>query len=93
MDANMNGPLPPERAGDEEFPLIPLSPDLDRSQRAKALSQLSLQSLGSVLDDATDDGDDDLPGVDSGEKPGKLHQASLSGDEVEVRKHIERRAW
>ena len=58
----VNGPLPPERAGDEELPLIPLSPVLDRSERLKALSKLSLQSLASVFDDhdVTDAGDDDV---------------------------------
>ena len=61
MDANMNGPLSPERPDDEELPLVPLSPDLDRRQRAKALSQLSLQSQGSVDYDVTDAVDDDEP--------------------------------
>lgn len=37
----MNGHLPQERSGDEEVPLILLSSDLDRRQRAKTLSQLS----------------------------------------------------
>lgn len=41
MDSSMNGHLPQERSGDEEVPLILLSSDLDRRQRAKALSQLS----------------------------------------------------
>ena len=52
-------PLPPEESGDEELPMIALSPDLDQRQRAKALSQLSLQSLGSDNYDAADAGDDD----------------------------------
>ncbi|KAJ7373027.1 Transient receptor putative cation channel sub A member 1 [Desmophyllum pertusum] len=84
----VNGPLPPERAGDEELPLIPLSPVLDRSERLKALSKLSLQSLASVFDDhdVTDAGDDDVQGGNgNGEKPGNLHKASLSGDEAEVK--------
>ena len=49
MDENLNDPVQPEKPVDEEFPLIPLSPALHRSQRAKALSQLSLQSVGSHL--------------------------------------------
>ncbi|XP_078354244.1 transient receptor potential cation channel subfamily A member 1-like [Oculina patagonica] len=90
MDANMNGPSPPERPNDEEeLPLVPLSPDLDRIQRAKTLSQLSLQSVGSEAPDATDTGDDD-EGHESEEKPGKLHQACLSGNEVEVRNILSR---
>ena len=59
----MNGPSSPERPDDEELPLIPLSPDLDLRQRAKALSQLSLQSLGSDLYDVADAGDDALVGI------------------------------
>jgi len=55
----IDGPLLPEERGDEELPLMTLSPDLDQRQRAKALSQLSLQSLGSENYDATDAGDDD----------------------------------
>ena len=51
----MRGHLPQERSGDEEVPLIPLSPDLDRRQRAKALSQLSLQSQGSNVYDIEHD--------------------------------------
>ena len=47
----MSGHLPQERSGDEEVPLISLSPDLDRRQRAKALSQLSLQWQGSNVYD------------------------------------------
>ena len=47
----MNGHLPQERSGDEEVPLILLSSDLDRRQRAKALSQLSHQSQGSNVYD------------------------------------------
>ncbi|KAL9951616.1 hypothetical protein ACROYT_G044315 [Oculina patagonica] len=90
MDANMNGPLTPERPDDEELPLMPLSPDLDRRQRAKALSQLSLQTQGSVDFDAKDAMDDDEPEDENGEKPGKLHQACLSGDEVEVRNILSR---
>lgn len=54
-------PLLPEEPGDEELPLMTLSPDLDQRQRAKALSQLSLQSLGSENYDAADAGDDDEP--------------------------------
>ena len=57
----MNGPLSPERPDDEELPLVPLSPDLDRRQRAKALSQLSLQSQSSVDYDVTDAVDEDEP--------------------------------
>lgn len=48
----------PERRGDEDLPLIPISPALNRSHRAKALSQLSLHSEGSLLFDATFDGND-----------------------------------
>ena len=51
MDSSMNGHLPQERSGDEEVPLILLSSDLDRRQRAKALSQLSHQSQGSNVYD------------------------------------------
>ncbi|CAH3129504.1 unnamed protein product [Pocillopora meandrina] len=51
MDSSMNGHLPQERFGDEEVPLILLSSDLDRRQRAKALSQLSHQSQGSNVYD------------------------------------------
>ena len=47
----MSGHLPQERSDDEEVPLISLSPDLDRRQRAKALSQLSHQSQGSNVYD------------------------------------------
>ena len=65
METNTNGPLSPEALDKEnELPLIPLGPDLDRRQRAKALSQLSLQSLSSDYHDAdetTDAGDDDEP--------------------------------
>lgn len=72
MDTNSNGPLLPEGAGDdgpllpeelgdEELPLMTLSPDLDQRQRAKALSQLSLQSLGSDNYDTADAGDADEP--------------------------------
>lgn len=49
MDANMNGPLPPEKPGDEELPLLPVSPALNRRRRAQHLSQLSLQSVGSQI--------------------------------------------
>ncbi|KAJ7373028.1 Transient receptor putative cation channel sub A member 1, partial [Desmophyllum pertusum] len=79
MDANMNDPPPPGRPGDEELPLIPLN------ERVKALSKLSLQSLGSVFDDVVDAGDDDVQGDKNGEKLGNLHKASLSGDEAEVK--------
>ena len=61
MDTNMNGPLSSERPDDEKLPLVPLSPDQDRRQRAKALSQLSLQSLGSDYNEVIDTGDDDEP--------------------------------
>ena len=64
METNTNGLLSPEAFDKEnELPLIPLGHDLDRRRRAKALSQLSLQSLSSDYhnaDDATD-GDDDEP--------------------------------
>ena len=50
----MNDPPPPGRPGDEELPLIPLN------ERVKALSKLSLQSLGSVFNDVVDAGDDDV---------------------------------
>ena len=51
----------PEKRGDEDLPLIPISPALNRNQRAKALSQLSLHSEGSLLFDATfDDNDAEL---------------------------------
>lgn len=56
----MNGPLPPERSGEEELPLIPISPALNRRQRAQALSQLSLQSAGSHIFDETVFENDDL---------------------------------
>ena len=56
-----DGPLLPEEPGDEVLPLMTLSPDLDQRQRAKALSQLSLQSLGSDNYDVADAGDDDEP--------------------------------
>lgn len=55
MDSSMNGHLPQERSGDEEVPLILLSSDLDRRQRAKALSQLSHQSQGSNVYDTGHD--------------------------------------
>ena len=59
MDNNMNEiEAHPERRGDEDLPLIPISPALNRNQRAKALSQLSLHSEGSLLFDATFDGND-----------------------------------
>ena len=48
----------PEKRGDEDLPLIPISPALNRNQRARALSQLSLHSEGSLLFDATFDGND-----------------------------------
>lgn len=53
--------LHPEGPGDEALPLVPLSriPQLDRRQRAMALSQLSLQSLASNHYDAADTEDDD----------------------------------
>ncbi|KAL9951639.1 hypothetical protein ACROYT_G044341 [Oculina patagonica] len=89
MDTNMNGPLSPETRDhddDDELPLVPLSPDLHRRQRAKALSQLSLQSQASDYNDATDGEDDDEPE----EKPGKLHQACLTGNEFEVRNILSR---
>lgn len=102
MDTNANGPLLPEgpsddvpllpeEPGDEELPVIALSPDLDQRQRAKALSQLSLQSLGSDNYDAADAGDDDEMGkYENKVKPFKLHQASLTGDEAEVRHMLSR---
>lgn len=46
----MNGHLLQERSGDEEVPLILLSSDLDRRQRAKALSQLSHLQGSNVYD-------------------------------------------
>lgn len=59
MDNNTNDiEAHPERRGDEDLPLIPISPALNRSHRAKALSQLSLHSEGSLLFDATFDGND-----------------------------------
>lgn len=59
MDNNKNDiEAHPERRGDEDLPLIPISPALNRSHRAKALSQLSLHSEGSILFDATFDGND-----------------------------------
>ena len=57
----IDAPLLPEEPGNEELPLMTLSPDLDQRQRAKALSQLSLQSLGSENYDVADAGDDDEP--------------------------------
>ena len=42
---HLNDPVPPAKPGEEEVPLIPLS----QSQRAKHLSQLSLQSQGSDI--------------------------------------------
>lgn len=60
----IDGQLLPEEPGDEELPLMTLSPDLDQRQRAQALSQLSLQSLGSDNYDAVDAGyDDQLVGM------------------------------
>lgn len=60
----IDGQLLPEEPGDEKLPLMTLSPDLDQRQRAKALSQLSLQSLGSDNYDAVDAGyDDQLVGM------------------------------
>ena len=59
MDNNINDiEAHPEKRGDEDLPLIPMSPALNRNQRAKALSQLSLHSEGSLLFDATFDGKD-----------------------------------
>jgi len=51
-----------------------------------ALSQLSLQSLASNHYDATDTADDDETEKDKDKaKPFKLHQASSTGDEAEVK--------
>lgn len=59
MDNNTNDiGAHPEKRGDEDLPLIPISPALNRNQRARALSQLSLHSEGSLLFDATFDGND-----------------------------------
>ena len=59
MDNCMNNiEAHPEKRGDEDLPLIPISPALNRSQRAKALSQLSLHSEGSLLFDAAFDSSD-----------------------------------
>ena len=60
MDENMNAPLSPERHGDEELPLIPISPALNRTQRAQHLSQLSLQSAGSRVSIAPVDENHDV---------------------------------
>ena len=67
MDENQNVQLPPERSGDEELPLIPLSPALNRRLRAQALSQLSLQSPGSLdeLDAAIVENGDLMVGVET----------------------------
>ena len=60
MDENMNAPLSSERPGDEELPLIPISPALNRTQRAQHLSQLSLQSAGSRVSIAQVDENHDV---------------------------------
>ncbi|XP_073259168.1 transient receptor potential cation channel subfamily A member 1-like [Porites lutea] len=90
MDNNMNDiEAHPERRGDEDLPLIPMSPALNRSHRAKALSQLSLHSEGSLLFDATfDDALSFLQVDETVEHPDKLHLASWCGDEKEVRNMI-----
>lgn len=54
MDSN--DLLYPEGPGDEALPLVPL----DRTQRAMALSQLSLQSLASDDYEVADAEDDDI---------------------------------
>ena len=61
MDSNMNDHLPPDGSAAERMPLVPLSrsPELDRRQRAKALSQLSLQSLASDVYDVVNAEDDE----------------------------------
>ncbi|XP_020624680.1 ankyrin repeat domain-containing protein 7-like [Orbicella faveolata] len=91
MDSNVSPH--PEGPGDEALPLVPLnrSPPLERRQRAMALSQLSLQSMASNHYDATDAAGDDetvsmLQEKDKDKaKPFKLHQASSTGDEAEVK--------
>ncbi|CAH3195151.1 unnamed protein product, partial [Porites evermanni] len=90
MDNNINDiEAHPEKRGDEDLPLIPMSPALNRNQRAKALSQLSLHSEGSLLFDATFDGNDaELLVDETVEHPDKLHLASWCGDEKEVRNMI-----
>ena len=60
MDENMNSALPNERPSDEELPLIPISPALNRTQRAQHLSQLSLQSAGSRISVVPVDGNHDV---------------------------------
>ena len=55
-DSSHDGP------GAEKMPLVPLhhqSPKLDRRERAKALSQLSLQSIASDVIDVPDAGEDE----------------------------------
>ena len=46
MNENHNGPSRPVSPGDEDIPLIFVTPSLNRRMRAQDLSQLSLQSAG-----------------------------------------------
>lgn len=57
----MNGSLPSNGLGDDKIPLVPLrrSPKEDGRLRARALSQLSLQSEASDVVDMPDGGDED----------------------------------
>ena len=47
MNENHNGPSRSGSPGDEDIPLISITPSLSRRKRAQDLSQLSLQSAGS----------------------------------------------
>lgn len=47
MNENQNGPSRSGSPGDEDIPLISVTPSLNRRKRAQDLSQLSLQSAGS----------------------------------------------
>ncbi|KAL9951626.1 hypothetical protein ACROYT_G044327 [Oculina patagonica] len=94
MDTNMNDSLqvPHDGPTAERIPLVPLSqsPQLDRRQRAKGMSKLSLQSMASDVFDMIDAGDDeDEPEDKKKVNPFKLHQVSLSGDEAEVKNILE----
>lgn len=53
--------VPHDGPAAERIPLVPVSrsPQLDRRQRAKGMSKLSLQSMASDVYDVIDAGDDD----------------------------------
>ncbi|XP_067028260.1 transient receptor potential cation channel subfamily A member 1-like [Acropora muricata] len=85
MDRNFaNVTLPLGTPNDDELLLLPVSPALNRRQRAQDLSQLSLRSAGSYFGRISVNACHDIEEGHNEEHPDKLQLASWSGDEAAV---------